>query len=147
MVHQQSKNNNSTRNLPQQHIEPQAPAQSLNHGTSQGKGQYSPSLWLSSLQPQVYALLLYVKTSSPIMTKLPVHGTRSRTGSLKKKNDTAADDLQNLVDREKSKMREDKKKKRAIRRKPKKRRRRSRVRRRPTQLRSLHPARTMTMPL
>jgi hypothetical protein len=47
------------------------------------------------------------------MTKLPVHGTRSRTGSLKKKNDTAADDLQKLVDREKSKMREDKKKKRA----------------------------------
>jgi hypothetical protein len=47
------------------------------------------------------------------MTKLPVHGTRSRTGSLKKKNDTTADDLQKLVDREKSKMREDKKKKRA----------------------------------
>jgi len=47
------------------------------------------------------------------MTKLPVHGTRSRTGSLKKKNNTAADDLQKLVDREKSKMREDKKKKRA----------------------------------
>jgi len=47
------------------------------------------------------------------MTKLPVHGTRSRTGSLKKKNDTAADELQKLVDREKSKMREDKKKKRA----------------------------------
>jgi len=47
------------------------------------------------------------------MTKLPVHGTRSRTGSLKKENDTAADDLQKLVDGEKSKMREDKKKKRA----------------------------------
>jgi len=47
------------------------------------------------------------------MTKLPVHGTRSRTGSLKKKNDTTVDDLQKLVDREKSKMREDKKKKRA----------------------------------
>ena len=53
------------------------------------------------------------QTSSPIMTKLPVHGTRSRTGSLKKKNDTAADDLQKLVDRGKLKMREDKKKKRA----------------------------------
>ena len=53
------------------------------------------------------------KVRSPSMTKLPVHGTRSRTGSLKKKNDTAADDLQKLVDREKSKMREDKKKKRA----------------------------------
>jgi hypothetical protein len=55
------------------------------------------------------------QTLSPIMMKLPVHGTRSRTGSLKKKNDTAtaADDLQKLVDREKSKMREDKKKKRA----------------------------------
>jgi hypothetical protein len=47
------------------------------------------------------------------MTKLPVHGTRSRTGSLKKENDTTADDLQKLVDREKSKMREDEKKKRA----------------------------------
>ena len=53
------------------------------------------------------------KVRSPSMTKSPVHGTRSRTGSLKKKNDTAADDLQKLVDREKSKMREDKKKKRA----------------------------------
>jgi hypothetical protein len=50
------------------------------------------------------------KARSPIMTKSPVHGTRSRTGSLKKKNDTAADDLQKLVDKEKSKMREDKKK-------------------------------------
>jgi len=46
------------------------------------------------------------------MTKLPVHGTRSRTGSLKKKNDTAADDLQKLIDRGKSKMREDNKKRR-----------------------------------
>ena len=53
------------------------------------------------------------KARSPIMTKSPVHGTRSRTGSLKKKNDTAADELQKLVDKEKSKMREDKKKKRA----------------------------------
>ena len=47
------------------------------------------------------------------MTKLPVHGTRSHTGSLKKKNDTAADDLQKLVDRETLKMREDNKKKQA----------------------------------
>ena len=40
-----------------------------------------------------------------------MHGTRSRTGSLKKKNDTAADDLQKLVDGGKLKMLEDKKKK------------------------------------
>ena len=45
------------------------------------------------------------------MPKAPVHGTRSRTGSLKKKNDTAADDLQKLVDGGKLKMLEDKKKK------------------------------------
>ena len=42
---------------------------------------------------------------SSIMPKVP------RPGSLKKKNDTAADDLQKLVDGEKSKMQEDKKKK------------------------------------
>ena len=47
------------------------------------------------------------------MAKLPVHNTCSRTGSLKKKNNTTADDLQKLVDKEKLKMREDKKKKQA----------------------------------
>jgi hypothetical protein len=69
-----------------------------------------PSSRLNSLDPSQH---MAPRETAVVMTKLPVHGTHSRTGSLKKKkNDTAADDCR-LVDREKSKMREDKKKKRA----------------------------------
>ena len=83
-MHQQSKTN-SAKNPPQ-HIEPQAPAQILNHSTSQGRG-HSPSHWLSPLQLQVHALLLYLDDTNIffIMPKVPVHGTCSCTGALKKR--------------------------------------------------------------
>ena len=108
-MHQQSKTN-SAKNPPQ-HIEPQAPAQILNHSTSQGRG-HSPSLWLSPLQLQVHALLLYLDDTTIIFHH--AEGTRARHllphRRPQEKNDTAADELQKQVDLEK-KTREDKKKK------------------------------------
>jgi hypothetical protein len=103
-------------------------------------------------QPRICPIILNPCTSttqtlsSNMVPKVPaVHGTRSRTGSLKKrKNTAAADDLQKLVDREKRRCERTRRRSGQRRRKPKKRRRRSRIRRRqrPALSRSLHPVLT-----